>query len=295
MNTRHFLLACGAAALMGALPLSAQKVSVAWELTEGIKAPESAYFHAKSGVIYLSQIGEGGGKAKDGDGWISKITPDGRVISDKWFTGLHAPKGMRASNGILWVADIDRLVGIYLANGKTARVYNIPGAKFLNDVATGPRGTIFVSDMPASKIYQVRGGRVTVAAQGEKLDCPNGLLGVGNSLIIAGWGKGINENFEVKTPGRLLSLDLRSKDVTAITKAPTGNLDGVELDGRGGYFVTDWVAGVLFHISSRGVTRKVLELPKGTADIAYIVEKKLLILPQMLENTVTAYDMSKFK
>ncbi|NIP97941.1 MAG: SMP-30/gluconolactonase/LRE family protein, partial [Akkermansiaceae bacterium] len=99
-------------------------------------------------------------------------------------------------------------------------------------------------------------------------------------------------SFGVKSPGRLLAFDLKTKKVTAITAKPTGNLDGLELDGEGGYFVTDWIAGKLFHITGKGATKVILTLPKGTADHAYLPDKHLLILPRMLENKVTAYDLS---
>ncbi|MFP6880801.1 MAG: SMP-30/gluconolactonase/LRE family protein [Roseibacillus sp.] len=296
MKTHLFLIAIASATLAAALPAIAQdQLKVAWELTEGIRAPESAYFDEKSGYLFLSQIGGGGGKAKDGDGWISKLTTDGKVVKDKWFSGLHAPKGMRSSNGILWVSDIDRLVGINISSGTTHRVHNIPGAKFLNDVAAGPTGIIYVSDMPTSTIYQLRGGTISKLASGQKLDSPNGLLVSGTTLFIAGWGKELNDSFEAITPGRLLAFNLQSKEIKAITRVPTGNLDGVEFDGRGGYFVTDWSAGTVFHITSKGAVTSILDLPKGTADLAYLPKKKLLILPRMMENTVTAYDLTNFK
>jgi sugar lactone lactonase YvrE len=296
MKTHLFLTAIGSAVLAATLPVVAQgKLKIAWELTEGVKAPESAYYDAKTGHLYISQIGEGGGKAKDRDGWISKLKLDGSVVKERWFSGLHAPKGMRSHQGILWVSDIDRLVGIDMASSNTHRIFNIAGAKFLNDVAAGPTGIIYVSDMPASTIYQKRGDRISKLAAGQQLDSPNGLLVSGNTLFIAGWGKNLTDSFEVSTPGRLLSYNLRTRKLKAITRVPTGNLDGLELDGRGGFFVTDWSAGSLFHITAKGAVTSILNLPKGTADLCYIPEKKLLILPRMLENRVTAYDLSEFK
>ncbi len=293
---RALLSAIGSAFLLGASAAPGQgTLKVAWEFNKGVMAPESAYLDAGSGFLFVSQIGAGGGKAKDGDGWISQLTPDGKVVKEKWFTGLHAPKGMRSFNGVLWVSDIDRLVGIRISSGTTFRVYNIEGAKFLNDVAAGPDGTIYVSDMATSTIHQLKGGKISVLDQGQHLDSPNGLLVVGTRLLIAGWGKNPNEAFEVTTPGRLLSFDLKTRKVTPITDTPEGNLDGLEQDGKGGYFVSDWVAGKIFHITDKGAVTPVMSLPKGTADLAYLPDKKLLILPRMLEHKVTAYDFSEFK
>ena len=77
--------------------------------------------------------------------------------------------------------------------------------------------------------------------------------------------------------------------MSVITPQPTGNLDGVEADGHGGYLVTDWMSGKLFHIQADGSTTVLKVFPKGLADQAYLVDRQLLILPEMLEGTLTAY------
>lgn len=292
MNTHRTFLAVGSAIVTLVIPAAAQAPKMVWELSKGIKAPESAYFDKETGNIYLSQVGEGGGLGKDGDGVISILKPDGTVVNPRWFAGLNAPKGLRSSGGVLWVADIDRLVGISIENATTHAIHEVAGAKFLNDVAITERGTVLVSDMLASTIYALQGDKVSKVASGVELDSPNGLLVNGDTLYIAGWGRDIQASFETLTLGRLLALDLRTRKVQPVTRATVGNLDGLELDGKGGFLVTDWVEGAVLHISARGAVTSVLDLPKGSADIAYLSKKKLLIVPQMLENKVTAYDLS---
>jgi sugar lactone lactonase YvrE len=264
-------------------------LKVVWSVDKGLAAPESAYLDPETGFLFVSNI-DGEGAKKDGNGYISKLTPQGEVIAAKWATGLDAPKGLRSAKGKLWVSDIDQVVSISLADGKIVDRIAIEGAKFLNDVAAGPDGTVYVSDMPESKIYVISGGKATLFAEGEQLESPNGLLVDGDRLLLAAWGYAAD--FMPKTPGRLLSLDLKTKNVTPITKAPTGNLDGIELDGRGGYVVTDWVAGKVFHISASGEARVVGQFAKGTADHAYLPKEKLLIMPHMMENRVVAYELS---
>ena len=292
MNTHRTFLAVGSAIVTLVIPAAAQAPKMVWELSKGIKAPESAYFDKETGNIFLSQVGEGGGLGKDGDGVISILKPDGTVVNPRWFAGLNAPKGLRSSGGVLWVADIDRLVGINIENATTHAIHEVAGAKFLNDVAITERGSVLVSDMLASTIYALQGDKVSKVASGVELDSPNGLLVNGDTLYIAGWGRDIQASFETLTLGRLLALDLRTRKVQPVTRATVGNLDGLELDGKGGFLVTDWVEGAVLHISARGAVTSVLDLPKGSADIAYLSKKKLLIVPQMLENKVTAYDLS---
>lgn len=267
-----------------------KSLEVVWTISEGLKAPESAYLDPETGFLFLSQIGEGGGKGKDGDGWVSKISVDGRMIKNKWVTGLNAPKGVRSHGGNLYVSDIDRIVVIDIAAEKISKIVEIPEAEFLNDLATGPDGTVYVSDMAASKVYQYRDGKVSVFAEGEDLEHPNGVLVDGNSLITGGWGTGFNkEDFSTKGLGKLKRVNLKTKEVSEITPEPTGHLDGIEVDGKGGYIVTDWKNGKLFHINRKGRARLLMSFPRGAADHAYLVDKGLIILPQMMEGTLTAF------
>ena len=92
---------------------------VVWQITEGLKAPESAYVDPESGFLFLSQIGEGGGKGKDGDGWISKMTIDGKMLENKWVTGFDSPKGLRSHDGVLWLGDEGNIL---YANAATGRI-----------------------------------------------------------------------------------------------------------------------------------------------------------------------------
>lgn len=130
--------------------------AVVWTITEGIKKPESVYYDADSGFLFLSQIGEGTPADKDGDGWISKLSTDGKVIENKWVTGLNAPKGLRSHGGTLWVSDIDRLVAVDIEKGEISKEVPVPNSKFLNDVACDEEGTVYVSDLLDHKIYSYR-------------------------------------------------------------------------------------------------------------------------------------------
>ena len=88
-----------------------------WNLTTDFAAPESAYYDAASNAVFVSSI-NGQILEKDGNGYISRLTPDGKIVSAKWVTGLNAPKGLRSVRGTLWVADIDEVVGVDIASGK---------------------------------------------------------------------------------------------------------------------------------------------------------------------------------
>jgi hypothetical protein len=263
---------------------------VAWEVTAGVQSPESAHFDAASGFVFVSNIGDGGPTGKDGDGFLSKLTPDGKVVAAQWITGLNAPKGIRSSGGRLWVSDIDQLIGVDIAQGKIVERVPVPDAAFLNDVACDAQGAVYVSDMSKNKIHRYRDGKLSVFAEGEDVENPNGLLVVGQQLVVGGWGSSSGGK---TTLGHLFSLDLESGQKTLVTPDPVGNLDGVETVAKGSYLVSDWSAGKIFYIRQEGTVTLLMQLPKGSADLGYVPDKQLLLVPQMLENKITAYQLRR--
>jgi DNA-binding beta-propeller fold protein YncE len=262
-------------------------LKVVWTVDKDLVKPESAYVEPESGSIYVSNIGDGDAK-KDGNGYISKLDAKGKMIEAKWATGLNDPKGIRSAKGTLWVSDVDEVVGFSLKDGEESERIKVEGAQFLNDVAAGADGTIYVTDLLASKVYAIKDGKFSVFAEGDQLEGANGLLVDGNRILLGGWGT--PPGFNPTTPGHLLSLDMKTKKVTKITKEPTANLDGVELDGKGGYTCTDWKSGKVFHITKDGKVTVIMQSDPSTADHAYLPKQNLLILPHMMQNKLVAYE-----
>ena len=266
-------------------------VKAGW-VVQDMRTPESAYLDEGSGYLFVSQV-DGQPNEKDGKGRISKIGLDGTVVTADWFTALNAPKGLRSFGGTLWVADIDEVVGIDIASAKETARIKVDGAVFLNDVAVGADGTVYVSDMLPSRIYAIKDGKATVFAEGEHLEYPNGLFVEGERLVVGGWGSKPKPDFTTDVLGRLYSLDLKTKQKTLITKQPLGNIDGVEQEARGGYLVTDYLAGKLIQVSPTGESRVVRTFKPGLADHTFLyAQGDILIAPHMNENTVAAYDIS---
>jgi outer membrane protein assembly factor BamB len=266
-------------------------VKAGW-VVQDMRAPESAYLDEASGYLFVSQI-DGQPNQKDGKGRISKLGLDGSVVTADWFTALNAPKGLRSFGGTLWVADLDEVIGIDVASAKESSRVKIDGATFLNDVAVGADGTVYVSDMLGNKIYAIKDGKATIFAEGEQLEYPNGLFVEGERLIVGGWGSKPAADFTTKVPGHLYSLDLKTKQKTLITKQPLGNIDGVEQEARGGYLVTDYLAGTLIQVSPTGESRVVRTFKPGLADHTFLyAQGDILIAPHMNENMVAAYYIS---
>ena len=258
-----------------------------WELA-GFESPESALPDAASGVIYVSNI-NGDAPNKDGNGYISKVSLDGKLIAEKWVTGLDAPKGLALAGGKLFVSDIDKLVEIDVKDGKITARYDAPGAKFLNDVAAGATGNVYVSDMVANTIWRLAGGKFEIWLAGEALLNPNGLLVESNTLVVAAWGK-MTDGFATKVPGHLLAISLADKSVKPLGNAtPVGNLDGLEPLDKDTFLVSDWMSGKVYKITRSGDAAEIMSLGQGAADLGYDAASKTAYIPLMKKGLLQAY------
>lgn len=270
-----------------AFSVSAYSATEVWS-AEGFKNPESALYDSGRDIIYVSNVNGGPGDA-DGNGFISRLKTDGTVEELEWITGLNAPKGLVQSGEKLYVSDINQLVEIDLKAGEVSNTWTAEEAKFLNDLAVDGSGNIYVSDMLGNTIYRLEGGEFTAWLQDESLQHPNGLSIDGSNLLIAPWGKELQDDFSTKVPGHLLSVELDGKKISTLGSGePVGNLDGLEPDGNGAWFVTDWMAGSLFRISSGGEADLLLDMNQGSADLGVIDGDSTVLVPMMMDNKVIA-------
>ncbi len=272
-----------------------------WNLTGDFAAPESAYYDAASKAVFVSSI-NGQILERDGNGYISRLTPDGKVVSAKWVTGLHAPKGLRSVGPTLWVSDIDEVVGIDIASARITQRVKVEGAQFLNDLAAAPDGTVYVSDSTTLKIYQVRSGKASVFVEGgDVVEQPNGLLVDGGRLILglggpgaaAGPGAGAGDAGRARRRPGISSLSTCApRRARMLTAEPVGGIDGIELDGKGGLLVTDVIGQRLLQVAPSGAVRVLAKFSAGGADFGYVPGSRTAVVPFLFENRVAAYDLT---
>jgi sugar lactone lactonase YvrE len=269
---------------------AAAQPTVLWE-TSGLKTPESALPVPAEGFAYVSNVA-GAPVTKDGNGFISKVSlADGKIIELEWAKGMDAPKGMALTGGKLYTSDIDKLIEIDPASGKVLAKYDAPGATFLNDVAADANGNVYVSDSDTSTIWRLAGGKFEKWLEGPELKFANGLYVQGDKLIIAAWGAPGTSSKNGASAANLVAVNIADKKVSDLGDGtPVGNLDGIEPDGDD-YIVSDWVAGKVFRIAKSGKADLLLDLDQGTADIGYVPESKLLLIPMMMSDKLIAYKL----
>src|ERR1043166_2595228 len=232
--------------------------------TTGMDTPESVKYDEALDVFFVSNI-VGNPSNKDGQGFIAMVRADSTNVMKKLVESgkavtLNAPKGLAITGDTLWVADIDV---VHAINKKTgALVANIPiqGATFLNDVAVGPDGAVYVTDTGikfdatgnithpgVNRIFRIAGRKVTTVAEGDSLNNPNGLTWdkAGNRWLLAPFG---GMDVQALTNG--------AKNPTKLASGP-GQYDGIEILSDGRILVSSWADSAV-HVISGGVMSKMI-------------------------------------
>jgi hypothetical protein len=266
---------------LSVVSLSAQTLTLKWKTDPTLRVPESVLLDSKNNLLYVSSI-DGTPENKDGNGFISQVTLDGKIKNLKWATGLDAPKGMGLFKQNLYVADVSQLVTIDISSGKVTNKLEIEGAKFLNDVTVDKTGNVYVSDSNTGKIHVVKDGKADVYFEGQEIKGVNGLLATGDGLYVVDFPSG--SNFKLS----------KDKKLTKVCSTAEG-ADGIVPVGKDEYLVSSW-HGEVAYVNSKGEAKKLLDTRSeklSAADIEYDPKTKTLFVPTFNANTVMAYTFSK--
>lgn len=257
----------------------------------GFQTPESVLHDASADVYLVSNI-NGNPTGTDNNGFISRVAPSGRVLSLKWIAGgragvtLNAPKGMAVAGGTLYVTDITVVRMFDRATGRPTGAIPIPGATFLNDLAAGPDGSVYVTDSGlkpdfspsgTDAVYRIdRMGKVTTIAKDPNLHGPNGIAVLpGGALLVV--------TFSQQSELYTLAPDGTRRALPAL---PAGQLDGVELLPDGSYLVSSWAASTVFRASPDGTAKAVVEGVRAPADIGYDRRRRQVLIPMFMDSRV---------
>lgn len=250
-------------------PASAAPTQVA--AVGGLEAPEAIVYDSAQDVYFVSNV-NGTPGVKDGNGFISKIGPNGQMIELQFIGNgqhgvtLNGPMGSRVRGDTLWVLDIDKLHAFDTRTGKRLTTIDFAPlrAKFLNDLAFAPSGAVYVTDMGMQA--QGNGGPQHVgpdrileygADRGRRVALEDSSLSWPDGIV---WDR---------SAGRLIITPFGGKSVLAwkpgqprLTKLASGagKFDGIEREADGTILLTSWDEHALLRLDRDALVKLVTGL-----------------------------------
>lgn len=252
-----------------------------------MKTPESVRYDPVQDLWFVTNI-NGNPSQKDGNGFIVRLTADGAAMDSTPFieggkngVTLNAPKGMAIVGDTLWVADIDVLRGFNTRTGAPIASVEIRRSAFLNDVAAGPDGSIYITDTGVrfdekgqmthpgpDRVVQVIRRQYKAVLSFTGSPGPNGIGydAPGQRFLINAFA---SRNFFAWKPGMAVA------DSIGIG---AGAGDGLEVlaDGRIAY--TSWADSSLSVFANGASTSLMKGLP-SPADIGYDTKRERIAVP----------------
>jgi len=268
----------------------------------GLHGPESVRYDPELDVFYVSNM-TGYGSDKDGNGYIVRVPANdfskATILVDGG-TGkvvLDSPKGLALHGDTLWAADIDVLRAFDRRTG--APLANIDlssqGAVMLNDVAIDGDGRIYVTDTGilmtdkgvlhpgGDKIFAIGpGGAVSVIAQGNQLDRPNGITwdAKNNRLVVVSFDPFHSTVYALAANNAKSSVLANGK----------GKFDGIELLDDGRMLVSSW-ADSSVHAFKGDDDRRVAIGVLTPADIGVDTKRHRIAVPSSMMNRVELWEL----
>ncbi len=265
----------------------------------GFRTPESVLHDPLADVYLVSNI-NGSPLAKDGNGFISRLAPDGSVLELEWIHGatqgvtLHAPKGMALKGDTLLVADIDAVRLFDRKSGAVIDTWTVTGATFLNDVAVGPDGTVYVTDSgfragpegfepsgsDAVHRFDPTGEHATLVS-GTALGGPNGILVNGDRVMFVTFGT-----------GRVTLVQREAGTISGLPAPAAGQLDGLVRTAGGTYLMSSWQGRAVYRLGPGGLYTAEITDVEAPADIGLDTTRNRLLIPLFTANQVLIVPLS---
>ena len=290
-------------------PESVQLPTPAFSMTladVGFAGPRSV-LHDPAEDVYLVANAKGGLTNKDGDGFISRVSPIGQILDLKWLDGdvpgvtLHAPGGMAILSDTLFIADVDCLRRFHRLTGQPFRATcldpsAVPGdevgnvgdmATTLSDVATTAQGDVFFSEVDSTlasgtvylikstaEVPQVLAMADGTLLEGEALGGPKGLSSDEEGLLVVIFESG--ELFRVTTRGERVQL----------LEPSTRKLHGVLSLGDRGVLVSSWGDSAVYRVAPDGSLSKVVSMVETPAGMGYDAHRGRILIPLVATDQV---------
>jgi len=259
--------------------------------TAGFSGPEAVRYDPEQDVYFVSNF-NGRGMAADNNGFISRLLPDGKIEQLQFIAGgangitLHAPRGMAIVGDTLWAADVDAVRGFHRRSGAAVAIVDFTGRDvgFLNDIAVGPDGALYVTDTGKNRIYRISAGAISVVLTDTSLGAPNGIAwdGTNRHFIVVPYGGG----------HAIRSWRPENLSLQEIGTSPGAEFDGVEVLSNGRVLVASQKDSSL-HLFAGGRGRPIIRTAGEPADIGVDTKRNRVAVPYIALNRVDIWQLPR--
>lgn len=247
---------------------------------QSLDGPESLEFDHRTGSTYISNKGASPGQ-------ILKRDSEGTLTLFRTLTGSGQPHGLRIAGDAIYVATGGTIQAFRLLDAEPLPTIPVPGASFLNGMATDGRERLWVSDFSGGRIHaidlSVSPAVVTTLIPAVGFT-PNGLDydAKHNRLLVAGWGAN----------ARIAEVPLDTGEISEPEITSLGNLDGIALDCAGNLYVSSWGSSALLRFDAPVFsTPPVTVLPSlaQPSDIRFVRHGGAVLVPNYGSDSISTH------
>ena len=200
-------------------------------------------------------------------------------------SNLDADYGMEIIGNTLFAVASGGVKGYDLTTETQVMNLSIPGTGFLNGMASDGSSTIYVTDFSNRSIFKIDVSDLSNPSYEEivsnTVSVPNGIVydGANNRLVFANW----QNNAAIK------AVDLSNNAVSTIITTNLSNIDGIDDDNEGNYFLASWSPTRITKYDPSFTSSEIITAPglSNPADICYAKEINTLAIPNSSNATVT--------
>ncbi len=194
------------------------------------------------------------------------------------FSNVSGSHGTEIMGDYVFTLDVGNTVrGIRLDTEEAVMDLYISEAGFLNGLTNDGNGILYATDFSQKKIYKI--DVTDVASPSYELFVaetearPNGIFydGPNNRVIWIDWGGS----------AKVQAIDLDTEEITILLETTLSNLDGIEQDTSGHFYISSWGPSQITKYDANFENEEILATPPipNPADIGYNHKRHQLAIP----------------
>lgn len=215
----------------------------------------------------------------------SIIHVDGNGNEVAFMGSAAAEYGMEVMGNLLYAIVGNQVIGYDLTTSEEVTSITISGAQFLNGMASDGLDRLWVTDFGAKKIHEINCSDLANLSASviitNTVSTPNGICydEANSRLVFVSWGS--------NAPIKQVSLPDYTM-TTIVANAGVGNIDGIDHDNNGNFYIASWSPNRITKWSSAFTVDEIITVTglSSPADICYAPENDTLAIPNSGNSTI---------